>query len=267
MEALFFASLAFSALRLAMPYNNQKLPPPVPTTTVSMPHANTSHVTNTKDGMNHVYNVSFVNNNGNLPAPQPTTYEATQQYLRKSFQGIRLSDIASNICQYCSEHKYYLATSAILGTYMYMFYRMRVIQSYVDNQPSWGNWKKDIPLDKLLAIPQDQLTHDLMISIQERYVSIENPTDSLTPLINFTQEIAEEKELVTAYHAYVAWCTQYSLNKILPFSVTLLTQLTERKQRITYISTLFQSWLAHYKLEQIKHSRTVVDIPRFIQKD
>lgn len=263
MEAIFFATLAFAALR-TIPSTPPTLPPPVPIARVKAPNASSSHVSSTSgDGTNNVYNVSFVNNNGNNqpPTPPPTTYETAQQYFKKAISGIHLSDIASNISQYCSENKYYMAASAIFGGYAYMFYRLRVIQSYVDNQPSWGAWKKDVPMTTLLAIPQDKLTQDLMISIQERYVSIENPTDSLTPLITFSKEVADEKELIAAYHSYVSWCTQCSLSKILPFSDALLAQLAERKQRITYVSTLFQSWLAHYKLEQIKHSRTVLDIP------
>lgn len=266
METLLVGAVIGSLIKFAIPPDNHKLPPSLPTTAVSIPHGDTSHITNTKDGLNHVYNVSFVNNNGHLAAPEPTVYEATQQYFKKTFQEMRLSDIASNIGQYCSENKCYILASAGLGTYMYMLYKLRVIQSYVD-QPSWRNWKKDMPLDTLLAIPQDQLTHDLMLSIQERYVSIEKPTDSLTPLITFSQEIAKEKELLASYHSYVSWCTYCSLNKILPFSGTLLAQLTEQKQRTAYISTLFQSWLAHYKLEQIQHSRKVVDIPQLTPRD
>jgi hypothetical protein len=264
MEAIFFAVLSFATLRTVMPSSSEPvlLPKPIPTASVKAPHASSSHVSTTSGDGNNVYNVSFVNNNGNQPpAPQPTTYESAQQYFKKTINGINLSDIGSNISQYCSENKYYIGASLILGGYLYMFYRLRVIQSYVDNKPSWGAWKKDVPMEKLLAIPQDKLTHDLMMTIQERYISIENPTDSLTPLMNFSKEIADEKELVNTYHTYVSWCSQCSLNTIMPFSQTLLAQLAERKQRVTYVSTLFQSWLANYKLEQIKHSRTVLDIP------
>jgi hypothetical protein len=271
MEAIFFATLAFATLRMAAPSTPHKLPPPSHAPTAA-PNASSSHLSTTSgDGTNNVYNVSFVNNNGNLPTHQPTNYEAAQQYFKSTINGINLGDIASNICQYCSENKYYVAASAVFGGYAYMFYRLRIIQSYVDSQPSWGAWKKDTPMDTFLAIPQDKLTQELMMSIQERYVSIENPTDSLTPLITFCKEITDEKELVTAYHTYVSWCMQCSLNKILPISETLLAQLAQRKQRIIYLSTLFQSWLAHYKLEQIKHSRTMLDIPlkeyRVVQKD
>lgn len=264
MEAIFFASLAFATLRMVSPAPTLRppTPPPIPAASVKAPNASTSHVSTTSgDGTNNVYNVSFVNNNGNQPTHEPTTYEAAQQYFKNTINGINLSDIGSNIYQYCSENKYYMTASAIFGGYAYMFYRLRIIQSYVDTQPSWGAWKKEVPMDTLLAIPQDKLTQDLMMSIQERYISIENPTDSLTPLMTFCKEISDEKDLVAAYHNYVSWCIQCSLNKILPISDTLLAQLALRKQRITYLSTLFQSWLAHYKLEQIKHSRTVLDIP------
>jgi hypothetical protein len=256
METLFCAALAIGALKTAIHKTPHHLIPPAPTT-VKAPNTNTSHVSNTSgDGTNNVYNVSFVNNNGTQPPAHPsTTYEAAQQYFKKTFSNIQLSDISSTISQYCYENKYYIAVSAVLGGYAYMFYRLRVIQAYIDNSPSWGAWKKDVPMETLLAIPQEKLTHDLMTAIQERYISIETPTDSLTPLITFSQEITQEKELVSAYHSYVSWCTQCSVNKIMPFSQTLLTQLTERKQRIIYLNTLFQSWLTHYKLEQIKYSR------------
>lgn len=255
METLFFAALALTTLQAAIPKTPQKLMPSTPTT-VKAPNTSTSHVSNTSgDGTNNVYNVSFVNNNGNQPPANQSNYESAQQYFKKTFNNIQLSDISSTISQYCYENKYCITASAVLGGYAYMFYRLRVIQSYVDNGPSWGAWKKDIPMETLLAIPQEKLTHDLMTAIQERYISIETPTDSLAPLITFSQEIMEEKELITAYHRYVSWCSQCSVNKIMPFSQTLLAQLSERKQRVTYLSTLFQSWLAHYKLEQINRSR------------
>lgn len=265
MEKIFFAILACSTL------SNTMLSAPSTQAVPASPKTNTSHVTTTSgNGTNHVYNVSFVNNNAHQPTPTPqpqpqvpqTSYQAAQEYLKKTFDPVHLSDIASAIYQYCYENKYYIAASALCGGYLYMFYKLRTIQSYVDNQPSWGAWKRNVPMDTFLAIPQDKLTHDLMMTIQERYISIENPTDSLTPLIAFSKDIAEEKELVNAYHTYVLRCTQCSLNKILPFSETLLAQLTERKHRITYLSTLFQSWLAHYKLEQIKHARTILEVPR-----
>jgi|GEM_PF-2217206 hypothetical protein len=262
MEPLFYGILAFVALRTAISPVSNLPPTPAPITSVKAPNANDSHISSTNgDGINNVYNVSFVNNNGNQPAPHPTTYETAQGYFKKTISGINLSEIASNISQYCSENKYYIVVSAVLGGYAYMFYKLRSIQSYVDNQPSWGGWKSGVALETLLAIPQDKLTHDLMTAIQERYMLPENPTDSLTPLITFSKEIAEEKELVNEYHTYVSWSTRCSLNKILPFSQTLLEQLAERKQRITYLSTLFQSWLAHYKLEQIKHNRPILEIP------
>jgi hypothetical protein len=223
-------------------------------------NGNFYHATTTSgEGSSAIVNLNLVNNNGSnqtTPPPPPPQYETTQQYFKKAFESLHFKDLASASYEYCCQNKYYLATFSVAGTYGYMFYKVRSIQSYVDNPGIWGTWKRDIPFEQLLAIPQDQLTRELMMAIQGRYISAENPTDSLAPLITFASEIAEEKELLTNYHTYVSWCMQFSLQRVMPCSQTLLTQLNERKQRATYLSTLFQSWLAHYKLEQITRSRS-----------
>lgn len=260
MEVLLLGALAGMLLAPSGPQKTISTPPTMTTT----PHTAISHLTNTDgEGMNNVYNVSFVNNN-HIPAPPPppSTYESAQQYLRKTFKSLHLSDLASATYEYCCENKYYIAFFTIAGSYGYLFYKLRAIQAYAENPSLWSSWKRDIPFDQLLAIPQDHLTHELMVAIQEHYISAENPTDSLTPLITFSTDIAEEKALLTEYHSYVSWSMKFSLQKVISFSQNLLVQLAERKQRVTYLSNLFQSWLAHYKLEQVKHSRSIVEIPK-----
>lgn len=209
------------------------------------------HTTSTDgDGTNPVYNVSFINNNA--PESPKETAESTQNYLKKTLDSINVNSITDTAYQYCSDNKYYIAALFMAGSYGYSFYKVRTIQGYVDNALTWSAWKKDVSFDALLTIPHDQLTRDLMMVIQTRYVSPQNPADFLTPLITFSKEITQELELVKSYHNYITWCTQFRLQKILPISDLLLTQLTERKQRVLYIHTLFQSWLAQYKLEQMK---------------
>lgn len=255
MDFIYFGTLAFGFFQSytkSVPEKINPMNPPV----IASPSTSTSHITTSAgEGTNHVYNVSIINNNSNQIPTHPNTYESTQDYFKKKWEQIRLSDISSTIYEYSTQNKYYIAVTAALSCYLYVFYKLRTIQSYIDNQSTWSAWKKDISLENLLAIPQEALTNDLMLSIQERHISIENPTDSLAPLVAFSLEIKREKELLTAYHHYVSWCTRCSINTILPFSQKLLPELTERKQRITYLSTLFQSWLAHYKLQKISEYR------------
>ena len=106
---------------------------------------------------------------------------------------MRFSDLANTTYQFCYDNKYSIAALTVAGTYGYLFYKIRSIEAYVENPQRWSNWKKDISFERLLAIPQDQLTRDLIMAAQDRYMSPENPIDSLTPLITFSAEIAQKK--------------------------------------------------------------------------
>lgn len=175
-----------------------------------------------------------------------SAYDSEQEYLKNA--KVYLRDVTAIISQYCKSNKYYLAALGIASSYGYLYYKVHTIKSYISNPHTWSTWMQDVSFEKLLSIPQDKLTHDLIAAIQARYASPQNPTDSLAPLIEFSKDIEKEKQLITTYHTYISWSTQFSLQKIIPFSNTLLSQITERKQRIIYISTLFQTWLTHNKL-------------------
>jgi hypothetical protein len=228
---------------------------------MTSPNSTFFHATSTEgSGPSAIVNLSVVNTNGAQatptppPPPPPPAPETTQDYLKKTFESVHLRDLASAAYQYCCQNKYSLAALSVAATYGYTFFKLRAIETYAENPGTWAAWRRDIPFDRLLAIPQDQLTRELILAIQGRYISAENPTDSLAPLITFSREIAEERELLAHYHNYVSWCMQLSVHRLMACPQTLLAKLAERKQRATYLSTVFQSWLIHYKLDQITRS-------------
>lgn len=254
LEYLLYVSAVSSlanAYRTVFPVKPSK---PIPTISQTQPDSPKTIVLHDAvsdgSGTSAIVNLSVNNYNSN----GSPTYDSAQQYLKKTFSTVSLSDIASVTCQYCSDNKYTLAALAIAGSYGYLFYKIRSIQSHVDNPHSWSAWKQDLSFDNLLRIPQDKLTIELMAAIQKNYIVPNNPTDFITPLVNFSKDIMQEQALLSQYHSYIEWSTRYSLQKAIPFSDTLLSQLMERKQRVIYLNTLFQSWLTQYKLEQITKS-------------
>jgi len=251
-EYLIIASLMTSAIsgyRTLFPVKPQPYVPPMAQTSPASPRTTMQHITSADgDGPNAIVNLSIVNNSSDGSS---SSYESTRQYIQQKLNVANFSDVTNSICNYCSDNKYSLAALGIVVTYAYLFYKVNSIHSYINNALAWSAWKRDVSFELLLAIPQDHLTQDLMTVIQTRYMSCQNPTDFLTPLISFSKDIAQEQELVTHYHTFITWCMRCNLNAILPISDTLLCQLTERRQRIIYINTLFQSWLAQYKLQQI----------------
>lgn len=229
----------------------KKLPQAVHLTSPNAP--NTSFVSD-NDGKNVVHISNVVNNN----ATGSSSLEDTQQYLKKTLDGASLHNIASQISKYCYDNKYTITALTVASSYGYLFYKIHSIKGYIQSDQGWSAWKKDASFESLLAIPQSQLTHELIAAIQAHYINPLSPTDFLTPFINFSRDITHELDLLTRYHSYISWSMQFSLQAILPFSDALLSQLTERKQRVTYLKTLFNSWLAQYKLEQISRSRSTL---------
>lgn len=204
-------------------------------------------------GGQNIMHVTINNSSSNTNTiPSPTF---TEQIKQQVFGDVTLGEITEKIGTYCSNHKYSLAALTIASSYTYLMYKIHVIKAHISNAQNWSSWKQDILLENLLSIPQEQLTQELITAIQNHYINPQNPTDFLTPIINFTKDVNQELELLTQYHSFISWNMQFSLQRIVPFSDSLLAQLTERKQRITYLKTLFNGWLAHYKLEQITGSQ------------
>lgn len=255
MELLLYAATLITCqqgYRVIFPDKGAK---PMSDIVVSAPKSPNASFTASGGGQNIInVTVNTSSSNTNI-VPAPTF---TEQFKQQVFGDVTLGEITEKIGTYCSNHKYSLAALTIASSYAYLMYKIHVIKAHISNAQNWSAWKQDIPLENLLSIPQEQLTQELIAAIQSHYTNPQNPTDFLTPIINFTKDVSQELELLTQYHSFISWNMQFSLQKIVPFSDSMLTQLTERKQRITYLRTLFNGWLAHYKLDQITGSHRSV---------
>lgn len=242
---------AFSALVFMALY--QQLFPPkmnIPSATQPSITAGSPQII-THQAVHRASNLQVVSVSVQTTTGNETPISDSMQAIKRSLATVQFNDLCSCSWQYCKDNKFCIAAITAAGSYGYLYYKVRAIQSYVDNATIWSAWKQSTPFEKLLALPQDQLMHELMTTIQERYMNAENPTDFLTPLMTFAKDIENEIALLASYHSYISWSMQFSLQKIVPIADMLLSQLTEKKQRAIYINTLFQSWLAQYKLEQI----------------
>lgn len=206
----------------------------------------------------NVVHFTLVNSPSQAVYPRITqiSYETPASYPQIKFNEVSFKDLITQISSYLWNNKYTLSALSLSGIYMYMMYTVHGIKTYLYNKEAWSAWKNDMPFEQLLAIPQDTFAQELLATIQIRYENHQNPTDFLTPLINFSHISTQEQHLVTQYHRYITWILRSPLQRILPVSDAMLTQLTERKHRIAYIKTVFNTWLTHYKLEQIRPSRT-----------
>jgi len=150
--------------------------------------------------------------------------------------------------QLVSGHKYKLIGTSIVGTYTYLLYKALRGNSYLAQDDSWFSWEKELSMGQLLSIPQKELAQRLLTQVQHRYLNAANPTDFLSPLINFMRDIEAEINQLRIYNRIYKWTETINLSNILPFNKKRFKNIQEKIQRLLYFKNIFSSWVAHYKM-------------------
>lgn len=180
----------------------------------------------------------------------PTPYIAFSEKFLDYMKDISPKSYATSLYNWCWEYKYRLALATLAGTYGYLWYTLYTIQNNITDTHTWSAWKHDCTLESLLALPPETLSEELINTIQNRYINDENPTDFISPLIQFAQDIKKEQENLTAYETTLQRYQKLYLYKLITIPEDLITTIKTKKQRVIYLHTLFQSWITRYKMER-----------------
>jgi hypothetical protein len=151
---------------------------------------------------------------------------------------------------FLSANKWYLLGSGLLFSYVLLAYLIMSGNSYMGDASLWSSWHQELPLDQLLAIPQEQLTQELIREIQRRYTDSTSISDIVKPLGIFMVKIDQEEEQIKWYQTVYSWLLYIRLTKLVPVGQQRFAKIAERLQRIAYYKNLFKSWTADYQLQQ-----------------
>ena len=155
---------------------------------------------------------------------------------------------------------------ALAAGYGYLCYIIASGNSYLAQKDSWANWRQDLTLEQLLAIPQPQFAKELVQEIQRRYTDPAAVTDIVRPLGTFMKVIEKEEEQLLWYQNAFSWLQYSKATAIIPLSTCQFAKLGEKLQRLIYFKNAFQSWAAQYQLEQAaKHSAMKLIYPMCAQ--
>lgn len=149
-----------------------------------------------------------------------------------------------------SNNKWYLLAGTLACSYAYLAYFIMRGNSYLGDANLWSSWHQELPLDQLLAIPQQQMTQELIHEIQRRYTDASSIADIVKPLGMFMVKIDQEEDQIKWYQSVYSWLTYLRLNKLVPVNQNRFGKICERLQRIAYYKNLFKSWTADYQLQQ-----------------
>lgn len=157
------------------------------------------------------------------------------------------------------EYKWRITGLTILGLYSYLAYQSIALRIYFSAHERWFNWNEFLSIDALCARSQDELGADLVKEIQRRYTSISAPTDFITPLIHFLQEIETEEKALDLYLQLGSYIERLRICTITGYNSQLGQKCEIWRRRVGYLRATFMRWMADYKLKQNAATRSIID--------
>ncbi len=119
---------------------------------------------------------------------------------------------------------------------------------YFNHTDLWGTWKGDLSFAQLCEIPQQKLSSELLHEIQKRYINKNNPTDFLSPLVEFMNTIEYETKQIERYIFLTNWLKRLRLVIIVPTNEKKMQKTQQLLERVHFVKHIFLSWAADYKL-------------------
>jgi|GEM_PF-5532371 len=158
-------------------------------------------------------------------------------------------DLQSQTQNFLTTYKWRLIGMSAAAAYAFLCYYLYMGNFYLSNMQLWSSWRQEIPLEQILAIPQQQHAQELIHEIRLRYTTADNLSNAIQPLALFMNAVTQEEELLLWYQKVFSWLAYIRLTKITPMSTSKFEKISERLARLAYYKNLFQSWVTTYQSE------------------
>lgn len=158
--------------------------------------------------------------------------------------------IACDLYEWIGENKLKAGGYCALAGYVFLHYRLYVLKRALVNPENWSLWNRIVPLVELLEMSQSAVADTLAREVQRRYTSIDNPNDFVTPMTSFLRDLEKERAILEDYRNLCSWLKSFCISKLCWYDEGLLTECTERLQRLAYLKSIFINWITDYKFSQ-----------------
>ena len=122
----------------------------------------------------------------------------------------------------------------------------------LEDKSAWCNWKNDIPLEDLFNLSRYELAEELLKKIQAKYLNPRNPTDHIAPLNIFLESYGNEIKIFQKHFRLLKWINRLRLTRFFPTAQKDLEKMKTKIQRLSYLKTVFFSWMTEYKTSRCK---------------
>ncbi len=158
------------------------------------------------------------------------------------------------------ERRYIVALCVALGAYFCTYIFVMNANAYLARTDTWAAWKNDVKPELFCSLNQDDLAKELILEIQRRYSSAENPTDFITPLVDFVRDIDAEILTTGKLSTFYAWLSWFHAQDVLAIDKKCFENVALTHKKVVHIKNTFLLWAAHYKID---HNRDHARPPAF----
>lgn len=142
---------------------------------------------------------------------------------------------------------------SIISAYVSIVTALWVLQAKI-NKGYWKSWKKDMSIESMFSLKQQDLAHQLLLDIQMHYINPTAPTDTTEPISKFIVDLALEEEYIKKYLDLISLLERLRVLRFIYFK-TEKTKYEEYATRISCLKGLFALWLSEYKVSLL-HEKT-----------
>jgi len=185
-----------------------------------------------------------------------TTVNKIRLFLSQTLKQMKIISthhVKQSAAQWCALHKKKIIWSGTITSYILIAGFLVKGTIFMHKETTWAAWKKQLSMEELLALSQDQLGKELVHAIEQRHVNIKNPTDHITPLVRFIQTVDQEMKILNQYLAIAKTVRRCRLMRIFPTNNQKIERAQELKQRLLFIKHTFISWAATDNLANFNH--------------
>jgi hypothetical protein len=161
--------------------------------------------------------------------------------------------VGRSAADWCSQNKKKIMKYGAVSIYLMISIVLIQGALFIRKQTTWASWKKQLSMEELLALSQDQLGRELVHAIQQRHMNVQNPTDHITPLVRFVQEVDQEMKTLNRYLILATAIRRCRLIWIFPTNNQKIEFAQELKQRLMFVRHTFISWAATDNLANFNH--------------
>lgn len=201
-------------------------------------------------------------------AKSTSVVEAHFKNLINNIQNFSAASASRSIVNRICAYKWPLLLLSTTSCYVGLVAFFSWINYYLGQEKSWAKWKHHLSVQELQAYSVDEnkkqeLMHNLVDSILHRYLNVKEPTNRISPLVQFIITIDREAKQLKYYVFLAKIISKMHLKKIFPINETKIKQAQEGLQRLQLVKDLFVRWTVLHNAYQFLHSNQLKNKPNF----